>query len=181
MSRTLLLVPVALIAFSPALIAEPPARPASQDSEFFETKVRPLLVEQCQSCHGAVKQKGDLRLDSRAAMLKGNDFGPVIVPGDPAKSRLIQAVRRIGEVKMPPDKPMPDSSVAILTEWVSRGAPWPNASVQKNAAAAIDELAKKHWAFQPVKALPLPAVQNAAWPITPIDRFILATLEAKKL
>src|SRR5207244_2051964 len=93
-----------LFAFVPGLLAQPPAKPPSQDAEFFESKVRPLLAEQCQACHGATKQKGDLRLDTRSAMLKGNDLGPVIVPGDPDKSRLIQAVRRTGEVKMPPER-----------------------------------------------------------------------------
>jgi hypothetical protein len=67
----------------------------------------------------------------------------------------------------------------MLVEWVKRGAPWPDATVKPKPASAIDELAKKHWAFQPFKTPPLPPVRDVAWPATPVDRFVLATLEAK--
>src|SRR5690242_21890309 len=91
--------------------------------EYFETHVRPVLADQCFSCHGPDKQKGGLRLDSRAAVLQGGDNGPAVVPGDPAKSRLVQAVRRAGELKMPPKTPLPADAVEHLTAWVKLGAP----------------------------------------------------------
>src|SRR5260370_27367227 len=91
---------IAIIFIGWAVRAAEPIAPA--DAEYFEAKVRPLLVEHCQQCHGPQKQKGELRLDNRAALLKGNDLGAVIVPGDAGKSRLIQAVRYGGEIYMPP-------------------------------------------------------------------------------
>src|SRR5688572_26647595 len=94
--------------------------------EFFEKKVRPVLAEQCYKCHGADKQKADLRLDSREAVLKGADTGPVLVPGDPTKSSLIKSIRHEGDSPMPEKAPkMPDDQIAALTEWVKLGAPWP--------------------------------------------------------
>src|SRR3954469_16673691 len=101
-----------------ALIAVLPARSADTAAvEFFEAKVRPILVEHCQSCHGAEKQKNGLRLDSAAAVRKGGESGPVISPGEPEKSRLIEAVRQTGELKMPPKAKLPDEAIAALTEW----------------------------------------------------------------
>src|SRR5262249_37021680 len=79
-----------------------PAGPSRQAAEFFESKVRPLLADNCFTCHGPKRQQAGLRLDSRAALLKGSDNGPVITAGDPGKSPLIQAVRQEGEIKMPP-------------------------------------------------------------------------------
>ncbi|MFL5341995.1 MAG: DUF1553 domain-containing protein [Gemmataceae bacterium] len=174
MPRTLFAACLPLIALTAATAGEP------QGLEFFETKVRPLLVEQCQPCHGAQKQKGDLRLDSRPALLKGNDLGPVIVPGDPDKSRLIQAVRHSGEIKMPPKGKLPQSSIDVLTAWVKMGAPWPEGSVSLRVAPR-GESGRKHWAFQPVRDPPLPVVSAGDWPATGVDYFILSALEGKKL
>jgi len=77
----------------------------------FERSVRPLLVERCQSCHGAEEQKAGLRLDSHEAVLKGSDSGSVVVPGDPEASRLVAAIRHEGEIQMPPDGKLGDSEV----------------------------------------------------------------------
>src|SRR3954468_675107 len=86
---------------APAPAADP--KPSAEAVEFFEKSVRPVLAEHCQSCHGADKQKGGLRLDSRQAMISGGDTGPAIVPGDPDKSRLVGAVHHTGDTpKMPP-------------------------------------------------------------------------------
>src|SRR5258707_997246 len=93
------LVVTAALAFAGEPIV--PAK-ASQETEFFESRIRPVLVENCQSCHGAKRQQGGLRLDSRTAALKGSDTGPVLIPGNPDKSLLIQAIRHAGDVKMPP-------------------------------------------------------------------------------
>src|SRR5262245_5336234 len=83
-----------------AIAADPKPDPAQV--EFFEKQVRPRLVEKCQECHGAEKQKGGLRLDSREAVLAGGESGPVIVPGEPGKSRLVQAIGYAGDLRMPP-------------------------------------------------------------------------------
>ena len=160
----------------------PPAAPnpvTPEAAEFFEKRVRPVLAEHCLGCHGAKESKVGLRLDTRAGLLKGSDFGPVIVPGDPAKSLLIQAVRYEGDIKMPP-KPkakLPDEAIEALTAWVKMGAPWPETGPV--AADPNADAWKKHWAFQPVKLPALPAVKDTAWPASPIDFFILAKLEAK--
>src|SRR6266852_5321126 len=115
MHRFLFIMAIALADAGCALPAAEPIAPA--DAEFFEAKVRPLLIEHCQQCHGPQKQKGELRLDSRAALLKGNDLGAVIVPGDADKSRLIRAVRYGGEIKMPPKAKLPAAAIDTLTEW----------------------------------------------------------------
>ncbi|HKB04416.1 MAG TPA: PSD1 and planctomycete cytochrome C domain-containing protein, partial [Gemmataceae bacterium] len=137
----------------------------------FETKVRPVLAEQCYSCHGEKKQSAGLRLDSKAAVTKGSDGGPVVVPGEPEKSPLVQAIRHSGEIKMPPKKQLPAEAVEALTAWVKLGAPYPD------DAAAGPDLAKAHWAFQPVKD-PTPPATKADLE-HPVDRFVQARLEAK--
>lgn len=143
-------------------------------AEFFERAIRPIFAEQCGKCHGAGKQKGGLRLDSRAAVLTGGGRGPAVVAGRPDQSLLIQAVRRQGELAMPPDAPLTEQQVAALNRWVELGAPWP-----ATTPAAATRSAADHWAFQPVRNPPLPAVRDTAWVRTPIDRFILARLEAE--
>jgi hypothetical protein len=147
--------------------------------EFFENKIRPVLVENCFRCHGAEKPKAGLRLDSREAMLKGNESGPAIVPGHPNKSLLIQAVRHTGDIKMPEKGKLPDEAIANLTEWVKVGAPWPGSAV--SAKGANDEAWKKHWAFQPVGSPALPFTQHQDRVQTPVDAFILHELEKRGL
>src|SRR5437016_1828300 len=95
----------------------------AQQLEFFEAKIRPLLAENCFQCHGDKKQKGGLRLDSRAALLKGGDDGPVVIPGQPDNSRLIMAVRHQGDLKMPPKQKLSSQAIDALTLWVKTGAP----------------------------------------------------------
>src|SRR6187402_2626117 len=108
--------------------------------EFFEKQIRPILVEQCYKCHGPEKQKADLRVDSRAALLKGSDTGAVVVPGQPEKGSFIKSIRHEGDNPMPEkaDK-MPDAQIAALTEWVRQGLPWPEndgPATKSNAALA---------------------------------------------
>jgi hypothetical protein len=148
--------------------------------EFFEGRVRPVLAENCFACHGPEKQRSGLRLDSRTALLKGGDNGPAVVPGDPDSSPLIKAVRQAGSLKMPPKKKLAPQAVESLAAWVKMGAPWP----QTEAAGSADARAaawKRHWAFQPVRNPPVPAVKDPQWSLSPIDRFILAKLEVKGL
>ncbi len=173
-----------------ATLLAAPAAPAQDaaEADFFEKKVRPVLVDRCHSCHSAKaeKLKGGLRLDSREGALKGGDTGPVIVPGKPETSLLVEAIGYTNvDLRMPPKGRLSEAQVADLTEWVRRGAPWP-----KEAAAAEApkkppfDLARRkaeHWAWQPLKAPAPPAVKDASWGRHPIDAFILSKLEEKGL
>jgi hypothetical protein len=156
---------------------------APQHAEFFEARIRPILAEHCFQCHGPKKQEAGLRLDSKAGLLKGNDAGPVVLPGRPEESPLIEAIRHDAPVKMPPKAKLPPQAIADLTTWVKLGVPWPESTRDSPtgtpaALAAIAAAAKRHWAFQPVKDAPPPAVKGTDWPRNSVDRFILARLEA---
>ena len=156
----------------------PPATP--QDVEFFETKVRPLLVEHCHKCHGAGKQEGGLRLDSRGAVLKGGDSGAVVLPGQVDDSDLLAAIAYDGPLKMPPAGPLPADAQGILVEWVRRGAPWGHETTQ-TARQSLSEIRQSHWAFRPLGPPPIPPLDHlppghAAWARTDLDRFVLARL-----
>ncbi|HZP83295.1 MAG TPA: PSD1 and planctomycete cytochrome C domain-containing protein [Chthonomonadaceae bacterium] len=159
-----------------------------QQVEFFEAKVRPVLFHNCFGCHGAKQQMGGLRLDSLTALLKGGNRGPALVPGDVQKSLLVQAVHYDTALKMPPTGKLKAEEIAALTEWIKMGAPWPGAKVSEEAKKAaqngdyvITEEQRRFWSFRPIRKPPLPKVKNAAWVKSPIDRFILAKLEPKKL
>jgi hypothetical protein len=154
--------------------------------EFFETKIRPIFVEHCYKCHSAEsgKSKGSLTLDSREALRKGGGSGPVIVPGDPAKSLLLDAVKYTDEdLQMPPKEEggqLAPEKIAALEQWIKMGAPDPRVGEAKSAAMNIAK-ARQHWAFQPVVKPAVPAVKNSRWVNTPVDAFILAQLEARGL
>ena len=176
---------VALGLAAPALAADPTVA----DAEFFEKRVRPVLVEHCFKCHGGKGQKGGLRVNDRAALLAGGDSGPALVPGDPAKSKLIEAVRYDNpDLLMPPKGKLPAAAVADLEAWVKAGAVWPGdagaAQAHSEPAAKafdLDARRKDHWAWQPVRPQTPPVVRNPAWPADAVDRFLLAKLEAKGL
>src|SRR5262249_37594048 len=159
-----------------ALFALPAAAAEPSNLEFVEKRVRPVFIQYCHECHGPAKQTSGLRLDTATGLKKGGDNGPVIVPRKPDDSLLIQAVRRNGDLKMPPKSPLPPQAVADLTEWVRRGAPWPGAT-----QAPPDDARRRHWAFQPVADPLPPAVKGAAWPRNSVDRFVLARLESSGL
>jgi len=164
-----------------AAASAPPAAktPTAEDTRFFETSVRPLLLDQCSKCHGPVQQSGNLRVDSLAAMLKGGTRGPGLVPGHPEKSLILKAIfHQEGAPKMPPGKKLPDRQLADLTRWVKIGAPWPAATAP---VANAGRNRAQHWSFQPVAKVTPPKVKDAAWVRTPVDAFILAGLEAKGL
>lgn len=162
------------------LAVEEPARtapPTAEQLRFFETNVRPVLVEHCQKCHGSKKQWAGLRLDSREALLRGGDSGAAIVPGEPNKSLLIRAVRHEDEnLKMPEDGKLSDRQIADLVRWVEMGAPFP--SSPKTATRTRDP---RHWAFQPPQEPSVPTVKNEAWALTAVDKFVLSKLEAAGL
>jgi len=149
--------------------------PTAEQLRHFESAVRPLLIEHCQSCHGEKKQFAGLRLDSRGAILAGGDSGPAIVSGKPGESRLIRAVRQLDDdLKMPPKSKLTDRQIADLVRWIEDGAPFPVAPQGKRARNRDPN----HWAFQPPADPPVPTVKNADWPRSPLDNFILAKLEA---
>ena len=165
------------------------AQPAVKESDFFETKVRPVLVQNCYQCHGPdVKiAQGNLRLTSRSAILQGGDFGPALDLENPDKSLLVRAIRHLGPVNMPPGGRMKPTDIDSLVEWVKMGAPWPEdkgvtAPVVPTATRkSVEERRKEHWAWQASKYSPQPVVKNAAWARSAVDRFVLAKLEAKGL
>ncbi|MCY2966412.1 MAG: DUF1553 domain-containing protein, partial [Planctomycetota bacterium] len=171
----------------PVDTAEPSAADRAQAEAFFESKIRPLLVDRCLECHGGAKQKAGLRLDSPAALTQGGNSGAVVVPKQPDKSLLIQAVRYTGDLKMPPKSKLPDAEIALLVEWVRQGAIWPQSKEPspgvKSATTEteITEADRNFWAFQPVRPVALPAVKNELWALEDLDRFILAKLEAAAL
>jgi len=144
--------------------------PSQARETFFETKIRPVLAMTCFRCHGGQKTSNHLRVDRREGLLKGGDSGPAIVPGDPDKSPLIRAVRyRDDDLKMPPDKKLPDAVVADFEQWVRDGAIWPEGRTGDNKAFQNDA----HWAFQPLRKI-VPPADRSGWSVTPVDRFIRA-------
>jgi hypothetical protein len=150
------------------------ADPAPGAIDFFENKVRPVLAEKCYSCHGPKKQSAGLRLDTADGLTAGADNGPVVVPGDPAKSRLVASVSRTGDYPMPPKHPLAAAEVAVLTEWVKQGAAFPARANGRREPAG----GGSHWAFQPVRRPAVPEIRNPQSEIrNEIDRFVLARLE----
>jgi hypothetical protein len=151
------------------------------EQEFFEKRVRPILVEHCFECHSAKTNplKGGLRLDSREGLMAGGDSGAAVVPGDSDKSRLVVAVGyESEEIQMPPAGKLPPEKIADLREWVKRGAFFPKSEAGGVAKRVINlEEGRKHWAFQPVSEKPLPEISKATqdWPRHRIDSFLLAS------
>jgi hypothetical protein len=173
-----------------AVAAAPRSIPAADNPdpagiEFFEKKVRPVLIAKCYSCHSveAKKQKGGLLLDSKAGILKGGDSGKVLVPGKPAESLLLKAIRhQAGDLKMPPKGKLDDNIVTDLEKWIAMGAPDPRDGTVTSSKRIINiEEGRQYWAFKPIVAPGPPPVKNQAWARTPVDRYILARLEAKGL
>ena len=154
--------------------------------EYFEKQVRPVLVTSCQPCHNAKVKSSGLDLSSGAGVHAGGAGGPIINKEHSDASRLIGIIGYEDSLKMPPTGKLKPEQIEALTNWAKMGAPWPGA---EQAAAVIAAPVKKeftpaqkaYWAFQPVHDGPLPEVKDAVWARTPIDRFILAKLEAKGL
>ena len=184
----LLMLAIVIGGGSATMFAAEPAKLSSAEVDFFESRIRPVLVENCYKCHsqGAEKIKGGLVLDSRDGVLKGGDTGPAVVPGNLEKSLLIKAVRYADkDFAMPPaDKKLPENVIRDLEQWVKMGAPDPRTEgVSAKAIYAADmEKAKKHWAYKPVvkPAVPEPA-DPERWAQNAVDKFILTTLQAKSL
>lgn len=180
--------PAELIVFSSALAGSAFALESEASREqldFFEAKIRPVLIDNCYKCHSqsADELKGSLLLDSRQGLRRGGDSGAVIVPGDPEASLLIQAIRYDDEdLRMPPplhsgDRRLPDDVIHDFESWINMGAPDPR--TQATAAPAHDMSARdNHWAFRPLEKPEVPevAVEDQSWVATPVDAFVLAKL-----
>lgn len=165
------------------LLLLPLAATAAESDAFFRDKVEPILRQRCYECHShAGKIKGGLVLDSRSGWQAGGDSGPALIPGEVEKSHLIEAVRYANpDVEMPPKAKLPQNEIAVLEEWVKRGAPDPReAAVVKKTGVDVAE-GRKHWAYQPVRDAALPAVRDQSWPLNEVDAFILAKQEAAGL
>ncbi len=146
--------------------------------------IEPILHERCYLCHGEQQQMSGLRLDSREAALKGGATGAVIVPGDPAASKLVARISSTNDgFRMPPGgEPLGASETSLISAWIAGGAVWPDSHSGPEARARQrDSAADSHWAFQPVRRPDPPDVSAADWVRNPIDRFVLAKLEAEGL
>ena len=158
------------------------AMACARADDFFETKIRPTLAGKCFACHSTTRMSG-LDLTSREGLLKGGVSGPAIRSGDPDGSLLIQAVRHTHQrLKMPPAGKLSDAEIEALAAWVRDGAVWPTHPVTPQAAVPrITAEQRAWWSFRPVRKPAPPAVKDSRKPATPIDRFVLAQLEAKGL
>src|SRR5262245_15908620 len=171
-----------------SLAAEDRPRPreiSAEQADFFERKIRPVLSDRCLECHSAErgKTKGGLALDSADGLRKGSDSGAVIVPGNPDKSRLIQAIRYKDEtLQMPPKERLTPAQISDFEAWVRMGAPDPRPEFSiSNSQFSILHSRTNHWAFHALKVEPLPKVKDKKWPRDPIDSFILSELEDRRL
>ena len=174
-----------------ALFCVPSAISAAESSEdaakmkFFETRIRPVLAENCYKCHGEEKQKAGLRMDNIGHILAGSDDGPVLVPGDAANSLLFTAISyEDPDYEMPPDdKKLPDNQIEDIRKWIEMGAPWPESEVVEAAKPGEFTSAERAWwSFQPLKDVTPPSVDPATGIArNDIDKFILAELEKNGL
>ncbi|MCR9293873.1 MAG: PSD1 and planctomycete cytochrome C domain-containing protein, partial [bacterium] len=160
---------------------------AMDPMEWFEKRVRPLLAEQCFSCHSesAGTQKGGLRVDSRQSLLAGGDSGPAIVPGKPEASLLVEAIRR-ESFEMPPEKPLSPEDCQVLEQWIRLGAPWPEEAAEAASGDWFQQRLRTHWAWQPIEPSQAIASRQSeaaedAWSSSTIDRFIKTRLNESQL
>jgi hypothetical protein len=142
---------------------------SAQELEFFENKVRPVLARHCYSCHGPDKQFSGLRVDSRDALLRGGKRGAALTPGDVQQTLLLRAVRH-QEIPMPLGGKLSDADIAALTDWVQRGAPWPNQPLAAKGPSRYQQLVQQHWAFQPVKKVTAPKPGHLVDAFLPANR-----------
>ncbi len=166
---------VAVTALLPAIQAQPASAPSAADgAAFFETQVRPVLRSNCLACHSVATMNSGLALDSKEALLAGGNRGAGAKPGD-LQSLILKAVRHEDGLAMPPGRKLKPEQIAVLEQWVTQGLPVPE------TFAKAKRRQSNHWAFQPVRRPATPTVAKADWVRNPVDTFILAKLEEKKL
>ncbi|MFN0019913.1 MAG: PSD1 and planctomycete cytochrome C domain-containing protein [Pirellulaceae bacterium] len=180
-----LLLPLALLAWLLPYAKAEEKPPTPEQEQFFEKKIRPVLVGNCFECHSDKKQESNFRLDSRAALLEGGVSGQRgAVAGQPDKSQLVKAIHHLGDIKMPPEKRLTDTEIADISKWVEMGLPWPKSAEIAKPLSAEERAAharKSLWSLQSVHRPAIPDVSKAEWVNTPVDAFILARLDAAKL
>ncbi|MDE0736574.1 MAG: hypothetical protein OSB47_12170, partial [Pirellulaceae bacterium] len=152
-------------------------------TDFFESQIRPVLVQHCYKCHSAAAQsngklKGGLMLDDREAIRRGGESGPAVVPSNEKKSLLLSALRH-EELEMPPKGKLPASVIADFSKWVKMGAPDPRDGVTAVESNIDLEKGRQFWSFQAVKKPTLPAINDISWSSTGIDRLVAAGQQAK--
>jgi mono/diheme cytochrome c family protein len=179
---------VFLLAAFPCISAKAADEPTSKEGiDFFEKKIRPIFADNCYACHSAdTKPAGGLRVDDRNGLLTGGNNGRAVVPGKPEESLLLKRVGQSqGKRQMPLEgKRLSDEQIADLSRWIKGGAAWPAIRVPASLGKAkpeYEQLKKQHWAWQALTSPKAPAVRDATWSKTDIDRFILAGLEANNL
>ena len=181
MRRVLLVIGLVVL---PNLAQAADKKPTPKQLEFFEKKIRPVLVKQCYSCHSAKSKilRGGFRLDTRQTLLRGGEIGPGLVPGKPAASLLLQALK-YDELEMPPSGKLPAAVIADFERWIRMGAPDPrNQVVKSRPKKQIDyAAARKFWAFVPPRKTTPPMVNGDKPVHSSIDRFLLARLQAEGL
>ena len=176
---------MSLIVSLTALRPVPAAEADLKKAEFFEKRIRPLLISRCYDCHSEGSVESGLRVDSLAELIRGGERGPALVPGKPKESLLISAVQHSGQLHMPLKDKLSQKEISDLIEWVQAGAYWPDAKpvaeLRKEAEASSGPLftkeEKEFWAFQPPRAPQIPETQNKKWSQQPLDQFVLARLE----
>ena len=147
--------------------------------ESYSTQIKPLLVKHCAKCHGSQKQQSGLRIDSAKGIHEGGDSGPTIVPGDSAKSNLVQAIMGAeGTSKMPPDGPsLTIDEIALIRKWIDEGAKSPANEIAEAAASRKSD----HWSFQPILRHVPPDVTLRGAVRSPLDSFVVARLERERI
>ena len=170
-----------IVAFAAATLLTNAAALGDSDTkdkgpDFFEQRIRPLLLRRCIRCHGENKSGHELRIDSRPALLAGGKNGPAIVPGKVNRSLLIQAVRYEQDgPQMPPTGKLPNEEIALLEAWVAAGAPWPTST-----GIPPRDTTENHWSFAPLGHVEPPA-DDTGWSANPIDAFIVDNLRQQGL
>jgi hypothetical protein len=163
------------------------ARQSTEQQEFFEKKIRPIFVRNCQACHNLKVKSAGLDLSTPEGIMRGGDSGLLISKEQPESSRLLKVIGYDGNIKMPPVGKLKDEELAALTAWVKMGAPIPGASpaagnwTKRKASREFTESEKKFWAFQPLTDAALPVVTGKRRAQSPVDFFILKKLEEKNL
>ncbi len=166
------------------------AQPSPADVEFFEARVRPLLIKHCSECHSrqAKTVQGGLRLDHPEGLRRGGESGPAVVPGKPEESRLIAAVRyKNPDSQMPPAGKLSEAEIEVLVQWVQRGAAFPDSAADGDPTKAVAKrtidiaAGKTYWAFQPLVLNALPTVPQTAEYAQPLDAFVISTLDSHGL
>ena len=163
---------------------------SAKDTNFFERRIRPILVRHCYECHSesSGEQQGGLLLDRKSGWIDGGDSGNAIVDGEPENSLLIRAVRyQDDELQMPPDGKIAAEEIELLSKWISRGAPGPAKDMGETEFSRLGDQdylfqkAAEHWSFHPVKKPELPDVDDSGWSRSAVDRFVYRKLQQQGL